>query len=52
MKFGQAMYTVDESDGVVQILLVLSNPSSTVLLVTVFALDESAGKYDSKLHYM
>ena len=47
MRFGQAMYTVDESDGVVEILLVLSNPSSTILFITVFALDESAGKYSN-----
>ena len=47
VRFGQAMYTVDESDGVVEILLILSNPSSTILLITVFALDESAGKCSS-----
>ena len=45
VRFGQAMYTVDETDGVVEILLTLSNPSSTILLITVFALDESAGKF-------
>ena len=45
------MYTVDESNGVVQILLILSNPSSTTLNVTVFAADESAnGKYIRMLH--
>ena len=50
VRFSQSMYNVDESDGVVQILLILSNPSSTALNVTVFATDESAdGKY---VYYM
>ena len=50
VRFGQAMYTVDESDGVVEILLILSNPSSTISLITVFALDKSAGEcYSSSM---
>ena len=46
MKFGQAMYTVDENDQLVQVSLVLNNPSSTDKSIKVFATNESAnGKY-------
>ena len=51
--FGQAMYTVDENDGVVQILLILSNPSSATLNLTVFTTDISAnGKYITCIHHI
>ena len=51
VRFSQAMYTVDESNGVVQILLILSNPSSTTLNITVLATDKSAnGKYITFMH--
>lgn len=47
VRFGQAMYIVDENIGVVQILLILINPSSTNTNIKVLSADETAGKYHS-----
>ena len=41
------MYTVNENAGAVQVSLILSNPSSTVVMIQVFNTDGSAtGKYN------
>ena len=46
------MYTVNENSGAVQVLLSLSNPSSTVVMVKVSTADRSAnGKYHNAHHY-
>ena len=42
VSFEQASYTVDEGDGSVEPLLVLSNPSSTDVIVQVHTIDGSA----------
>ena len=50
MRFSQAMYTVNENAGVVEVSLILSNPSSTAVSVQVFNTNETAyGKYISVL---
>ena len=36
VSFGQGMYSINENAGVVQVSLILSNPSSTVVSVNVF----------------
>ena len=44
--FNQSMYNVDEDDGPAQLILVLSNPSSSDITVQVITEDGSAtGKY-------
>ena len=46
VKFSQLAYSVGENNGMVQILLVLSNPSSTDITVQVSNTDGSAsGEY-------
>ena len=48
--FDQTTYSVNEDDGLVQISLVLSNPSSTEANVLVFTTDGLAtGEYCSTL---
>ena len=48
VSFGQGMYTINENAGVVQVSLILSNPSSTVVSVNVFNTNVTAnGKYIS-----
>ena len=48
VQFGQAMYTINENAGVVQVSLILSNPSSTAVMIQVFNADGSAtGKYNN-----
>ena len=42
MKFNQSTYNVDEDDGPAQPVLVLSNPSSTDITISVFSTDGSA----------
>ena len=42
MSFAQPTYIVDEADGTVEPVLVLSNPSSSVITVQVFSTDGSA----------
>ncbi|XP_065900323.1 adhesion G-protein coupled receptor V1-like [Dysidea avara] len=42
MKFTQSTYNVDEDDGPAQPVLVLSNPSSTDIIISVFSTDGSA----------
>ena len=52
VNFGQAMYTINENAGVVQVSLILSNPSSTAVMIKVFNVDGSAtGKYISILSF-
>ena len=44
--FNQSMYNVEEDDGPAQLILVLSNPSSSDIAVQVITEDGSAtGKY-------
>ena len=44
--FNQSMYNVDEDDGLAQLILVLSNPSSSDITVQVVTEDGSAtGEY-------
>ena len=44
--FNQSMYNVEEDDGPAQLILVLSNPSSSDITVQVITEDGSAtGKY-------
>ena len=44
--FNQSMYNVDEDDGPAQLILVLSNPSSSDITVQVITEDGSAtGEY-------
>ena len=40
--FNQSTYNVDEDDGPAQPVLVLSNPSSTDITISVFSTDGSA----------
>ena len=40
--FNQSSYNVDEDDGPAQPVLVLSNPSSTDITISVFSTDGSA----------
>ena len=48
VSFGQGMYSINENAGVVQVSLILSNPSSTVVSVNVFNTNVTAnGKYIS-----
>ena len=48
--FSQSVYSVDEDTGVIESILVLSNPSSTDITVEVFNTDGSAtGEYCSIL---
>ena len=42
ISFEQPAYTVNEADGKVEPVLVLSNPSSSVITVQVFSIDGSA----------
>ena len=42
VSFEQSTYSVDEDDGPAQPVLVLSNPSSTNIIVQVFNIDGSA----------
>ena len=52
MSFEQQVYTVNETDGNVQLVLVLSNPSSTNITVVLFSTGGSAtGKQLSILNY-
>ena len=45
MRFGQAMYSVNENDGIVQVMLNLSNPSADTS-VNVSSINQSAnGKH-------
>ena len=47
VQFDQAMYAVNENAGAVQVSLILSNPSSTAVMIQVVNADESAtGKYN------
>ena len=46
VSFNQSTHNVDENDGPAQPVLVLSNPSSTDIIISVFSTDGSAtGKY-------
>ena len=46
VSFEQMTYNIDEDNGPVQPVLVLSNPSSTTVTIEVLSMDESAtGKY-------
>ena len=46
VNFSQSAYSVDENDGIVQLTLVLSIPSSSDITIEVFSTDGSAiGKY-------
>jgi len=47
--FNQSTYNVIEDDGPVQPVLVLSNPSSTDITISVFSNDESATGKDTLL---
>ena len=42
MTFSQSLYSIDEDKGPVQLVLILSNPSTTDTIVTVFSYDGSA----------
>ena len=42
LDFDQSVYSVDENNGVVQVTVVLSNPSSSDITVQVFTTDGSA----------
>ena len=42
VEFNQSTYRVTEDDGSIQILLVLSNPSSFVITADVFSTSDSA----------
>ena len=42
MNFSQALYNIDEHEGQVQVMLILSNPSTADVVVTVFSDDGSA----------
>ena len=42
LKFNQSTYSVNEDDGPAQPVLVLSNPSSTDVAISVFSTDRSA----------
>ena len=46
VNFSQSLYNIDENKGPVQLMLILSYPSTIDIIVTVFSNDESAtGKY-------
>ena len=46
VNFEQMTYNIDEDNGLVQPVLVLSNPSSTTITIEVLSIDESAtGKH-------
>ena len=47
--FTQSTYSVDEDDGPAQPVLVLSNPSSTDVTISVFSTDGSATGKDTLL---
>ena len=47
--FTQSTYNVDEDDGPVQPVLILSNPSSTDITISVFSTDGSATGKDTLL---
>ena len=49
VNFNQSAYNVDEDDGPVQLVLVLSNPSSTDITISVFSTDGSATGKDTLL---
>ena len=49
VNFNQSTYNVDEDDGPAQPVLVLSNPSSTDIIVSVFSTDGSATGKDTLL---
>ena len=51
MKFNQSTYNIDEDDGPAQPVLVLSNPSSTDITISVFSTDGSATGKDTLLPY-
>ena len=52
MRFSHAMYTVNENAGVVQVSLILSNPSSTNVTMQVSSADISAnGKYNNVYYH-
>ena len=42
MRFEELAYVVNEADEKVEPVLILSNPSSSVITVQVFSIDESA----------
>ena len=51
VNFSQSAYMVDENDGMVQFILLLSNPSSTNITVEVSSIDGSAtGEYLAIVH--
>ena len=46
MIFKQSLFNIDEDTGSIQPVLILSNPSSTSIIVEVLNIDESAtGEY-------
>ena len=47
--FNQSTYNVDEDDGPAQPVLVLSNPSSTDITISLFSTDGSATGKDTLL---
>ena len=47
INFNQSTYNVDEDDGPAQPVLVLSNPSSTDINISVFSTDGSATGKDT-----
>ena len=49
LKFNQPTYNVNEDDGPAQPVLVLSNPSSTDITISVFSTDGSATGKDTLL---
>ena len=50
--FNQSVYSVNEDEGAVQLVLILTSPSSTDITVEVFTTDGSAtGEYCSILIY-
>ena len=44
LRFNQRMYSINESDGLVQPMLILSGPLTTDLPLQVMTIDSSAGK--------
>ena len=53
VSFEQQTYSFDETDGNVQSVLILSNPSAIAITVGVFSINGSAtGKQLSMLNYM
>ena len=49
LSFNQSTHNVDEDDGPAQPVLVLSNPSSTDITISVFSTDGSATGKDTLL---